>query len=259
MVAGCALTLTLDDLGQEPLEPCRFAALPPSAGQASQLRSWQRRLSEHLYRSRRYELFQSKVLGEYSQPGESERDFRIRLTERAREQRDRELEQLRRRYATKLQALEDRIRRAEHTVEKEIQEAESAKMQTAISFGATILGAVLGRKAVSSTSLGRATTTARGYGRLTKQSDDVRRAQEKLMAYREQIVEMEANIQAEADQIRAQFDPLTASLETIALKPRKTDVDLRLVAIAWVPGLTTESGQILPLVQTSPGSEPSAA
>ncbi len=51
-------------------------------------------------------------------------------------------------------------------------------MQTAISFGATLLGAFTGRKLLSSGTLGRATTTMRDVGRSVDESGDVKRAEE---------------------------------------------------------------------------------
>ena len=102
---------------------------------------------------------------DFSDPGESERDFRIRLGDKAHELRDEALEKLRKKYASKFRTLQDRIARAEQKIEVEQQEAEGAKMQTAISWGATILSAVLGRKTISVGTVGRAATAAGRMGR----------------------------------------------------------------------------------------------
>ena len=242
------LTIDMDELERSPLEPCRYFPVPTIASQAKSLTGLRKQLSEHLYRSRRFEIFKSSNLKAYSEPGESERDFRIRLSERAREERDRQTDKLRKKYASKVRTLEDRIQRAEHAVQREEQEAKSAKMQTVISFGATILGAVLGRKAVSSTNVGRAATAARGVGRMSKQTDDIRRAEEKLMAYREQLEELEIEITEETDKIEAKLDPLNEELDTIKLKPRKTDIDIRLIAVGWVPCAVDQSGEATPVL-----------
>lgn len=69
-------------------------------------------------------------------------------------------------------------------------------MQTAISFGATILSAVLGRKTFSSTTVGRATTAARGVGRASKQADDVRRARDDVAAYHDKLREIEGELRS---------------------------------------------------------------
>ena len=85
--------------------------------------------------------------------GEDQAAFRTRLTQALREKRDKEIEKLRKRYAPKLARLQKRIQKAEERVEREKGQYNERKYQTAISFGATLLGALLGRR-VS----GRATT-----------------------------------------------------------------------------------------------------
>jgi len=59
------------------------------------------------------ELFHCPSLDQLSKPGESERDFRIRLQQAAREARDRQADELKKKYAPKLAALGERKRKAE--------------------------------------------------------------------------------------------------------------------------------------------------
>ena len=91
------------------------------------------------------ELWRSAALKCTSNAGESERDFRIRLQLQAREGRDAKVETLRAKYTTKLSSLQERIRRAEQAVAREQSQASQARVDTAISFGGAILGAVFGR------------------------------------------------------------------------------------------------------------------
>ena len=101
--------------------------------------------------------------------GESERDFRIRVQNAQREARDAEVESVRQKFAAKRAALEEKLRRAEQGVTREQQQATSQKLQTAVSIGATVIGALFGRKAISAGTIGRATTAARGFGRSAKE------------------------------------------------------------------------------------------
>ena len=154
-----------DDLLSEPRVPGTFEPLPSAAGQSRSYAGWSKSLAEHLYRTRRFPLLQCATLKAVSEPGEDERDFRIRLAMLAREMRNEQCEQLRQKYASKLRTLEDRVRRAEQKVDRERNEASGAKMQSIISFGATVLSSVLGRKRISSTTVSRASTAARGATR----------------------------------------------------------------------------------------------
>ena len=56
-------------------------------------------------------------------------------------------------------------------------------------------GALLGRKAVSASTLGRATTAARGMRRVGKESEDVTRATDNVNALKTQLADLEAAMQ----------------------------------------------------------------
>ncbi len=229
------LDLEESDLRREPQEPSRYHRLPAVLAQSKKVNDSAKQLAEYLYRSQRHLVYRCDLLGAFSEPGEDERDFRIRLADRAREERDLRVAKMRQKYATKLTSLQERVRKAEQTVDRQQQQADSSKLETAITFGATVLGALLGRKKLTTTSLGRATTTARGYGKMTRQSEEVRRAQDTLEAHRQQLEELETQLAEETQAISDQLEPMTLPVESIELAPRKTDVDVRWVAVAWVP------------------------
>ncbi len=227
--------LDLGDLGDGPEGAARYGELPGAATKKASYAAWKREFKDWLYRNRTLELYKSLLLKEYSRPGESEHDFRLRLSQEAREARDKALEKLRKKYAPKLATLQERVRRAEQAVEREAEQAKDAKLQTAISVGATLLGAMLGRKAVSRSSVGRATTAARGVGRSMKQAQDVHRARATVEATVERLAELEAEFEAETEQIREKYDPALEDLETVVVRPKKKDIAVQLVALGWAP------------------------
>lgn len=232
-----AQTLEFDesDLEREPSAEADYASLPSAAGKARSYDLWKRALSDDLYRNQTLELFRSPSLGQLSQVTEPERDFRIRLQQMAREERDRQVEALRKKYAPKFTVLQDKIRRAQQAVERETQQAQQAKMQAAVSFGATLLGAFLGRKAVSAATLGRATTAVRGVGRSMKESQDIARAGETVEAMQQQLADLEGQLQAETSALEVSTDPAAEKLEPITLKPKKTNISITLLTLAWAP------------------------
>lgn len=77
-------------------------------------------------------LWRIPVLGETSRPGESEKEFRIRLSQGSRETRDQWTEALRKKYADRIASLQDRIRRAEERIEREAARAKQRKLETAV-------------------------------------------------------------------------------------------------------------------------------
>jgi hypothetical protein len=241
--------LSVADLEQEPAQGAQFLPLPSSAGKAKSYVEWSKEFGGWLFRTQKVELLTSPSTKEVSTPGESERDFRVRLQQSGREQRDQAAEALRRKYAPKIAALQDRIRRAEQTVARQQAESQSSQLQTAISVGATILGAFLGRKTVSATNIGKAATAIRGAGRAIKESQEVGQAQENVAALQQQLADLEAQFKSEADALSAATDPLSEKLESISIKPTKANIAVKLVALAWAPQWRDPQGTITPAWQ----------
>jgi len=121
--------------------------------------------------------------------------------------------------------------------------------EEAISVGASILGAFLGRKTVSATKIVRATTAIRGAGRAIKESKDVGQAEENVSALQQQLADLESQFKTETDVLAAATDPLNEKLETVSLKPTKANIAVKFVALAWTPhwqdgkGVLTQSWQ----------------
>jgi hypothetical protein len=243
---AAAVGFTTSDLATAPTGDAAFGELPAPAGKKKSYDGWSRDFASWLLQSQTIEVLRSPSLKVVSKPGESERDFRVRLQESTRQDRDRASETLRQKYAPKVAALQERRRRAEQAVERESEQAKAQGIQTAISVGATILGAFLGRKSITASTIGRATTAARGAGRVLKETQDVGRAKETVAAVDEAIAALDAQFKAEADALGASTDPLTERLETLALKPTRQSISVRLVALAWAPCWRDRAGAISP-------------
>jgi len=134
-----------------------------------------------------------------------------------------------------LTALEDRIRRAEQAEEREREQAKQQKLQTAISVGATLLGAFLGRKAVSTATMGRAATAARAGSRILKETQDVARAGETVEVLKQRLADLEAEFKTAAEALDPAAGPAAEELEKLAVKLKKTNITVRLVALCWLP------------------------
>jgi hypothetical protein len=223
------------DLEKTPQEPAQYGTLPDAASKAKSFDTWNKDFPNWLYRTHTVEVFRSPSSKATSKPGESERDFRVRLQQAGHERRDQVAQKLRDKYAPRIAALQERKRRAEQSVERESEQATHSQIQTAISIGATLLEAFTGRKAIKTSTIGKATTAIRGAGRAIKDKKDVDRAEDNAAAIDRQIVELEAQFKAEADSLAAAADPLTEKLETLSLKPTKANISVKLVALAWVP------------------------
>jgi hypothetical protein len=224
---------------QAPLDGATFAELPAAALAAKNYGEWSKALAAHLYQAGAMELFAAKSLRLTSNPGESEGDFRTRLAQGLREHRDREVAKLREKHAAKLKSLEDRLRRATDKVEREKAQYGQRKLDTAISIGTSVLGAIFGGRSTATT---RAGSAARSAGRVFSERGDVERAGESLESLGAERDELLKRIEQEAGALTASLDPASVALEKIRIAPRKSDIAIGRIVLAWEPWRTGADG-----------------
>jgi hypothetical protein len=222
-----------------------FDALPPQAGDPKQYSGWKDAFETFVFRTQKLELFKSMIANQTSSPGESERDFRARLIQTSREDKDGQAGKLRARYTEKIQTLQERARRLELQLEREKDQAAHQKINTAISIGATLLGAFLGRKAISTSTITRAGTAARSASRAMEEGGDVQRARENLEQVNLEIAGLDAKFREELNAYESKSDIATESFETVSVWPKKGSVEIELMALVWIPHYATDDGRVI--------------
>jgi hypothetical protein len=168
------------------------------------------------------------------------------------EKRDLEVEKLRKRYAPKLARMQERLRKAQVRVEREKSQLGQQKVQTAVSVGATILGAIFGRKTLSAGTIGRATTSMRGAGRMAREKQDIARAQREVQVVNEKLIALEEEFQTEIAELKMDFQPEDLELIEILVRPRKTDIMIDRFALVWAPWKVSQAGIAEPAFKLSP-------
>jgi len=215
-------------------EGASFTALPAEATRPKSYEVWKKALADRLVRSEQLVLMKSEALGLVSHPGEDEARFRLRLTQAAREERDRGKAKLRTKYASRRAILEESVRRSRQQVDAQREQSRDAKIGGAISIGSAIFGAFFGKTAISAGNVGRASTAARGAGRAMRESGDVGRAEGTLATRVQALAELDAKIETDVRELESTLDPLREPLMTVSLKPKKTNVTVRFLTLTWV-------------------------
>ena len=85
----------------------------------------------------------------------------------------------------------------------------------------------------------------RSAGRARKEAADISRAEENVQALQEQLRELEARVESEIEAIRQQTGASIDSLESICIKPKKANIQVRLLTLAWAPYTRDEAGQLM--------------
>jgi hypothetical protein len=219
------------ELEKEPADQAQFSDLPNAALQPKNYANWQKEFLQGILATQRLRIFRCPSLKAVAKPGESEAEFKASIALAARENRDATVEALRKKYAPKLAALQTRLGRAEAAVAKQKEQASHARIQSAISVGSTLLGAILGRKALSSATISKAATAARGVGRTIQEGSEAATAEQNAEAIRKQIAELETEVEAES----AALSATEPEIESVEVKPARAGVSIRLIALGWIP------------------------
>jgi len=223
------------ELDKVPEAGARFAPLPTELTRAKSYAQWTKALKNFLYRERTLCVWSCPALKAWSRPAETEREFRLRLVQASREERDKTVEALRAKYAPKQAAIQEQIRRAIERLEREQAQASRSTWDATIAMGSSVLGAFLGRKAVSKTDVTRATTAAKAVSRAAQQRGDAGQAAGSLESLRRKYDELQVKFQEEIESLDAALRPEALVLEPAPLRPKKTDITIERVVLAWMP------------------------
>jgi hypothetical protein len=224
-----------DRLSARPAADATYADAPAALLRAQNYSAWRNDLESHIYELATMTMFRCPLVGASSVPaGDDEGQFRAHLALALRERRDEEIDRLRKKYAPRLVTLEDQLRRAADRIAREQSQLSQQKMTTAISVGTSILGALLGRKRISATNAQRLGTAARSAGRIGRESDDVTRAAESRDVLEQRRNDLQDELEQEISRLKSEFDPATARVERVEIRPRKSDIEVTMLALAWV-------------------------
>ncbi|MDD3418431.1 MAG: hypothetical protein PHN96_02605 [Eubacteriales bacterium] len=225
----------LDDFEQDPPAGATYKELPAEAKLKTSFTAWQRALVDTVWRDSVIEVREHKKLGLISGLEESERDFVARVKMAAREKRDEEFDVIEAKYEKKRLAIEEKIAKAEERVDRVKDQAKDAKLQSAISFGAAALGAVLGKSLLTQSTVYKSATAAKSASRAVKSSSNIGRAEESFDRVEQQLELLEADMKKDLEAISERYDAAADEIVTTAVRPLKRDVVVNAFVVTWMP------------------------
>ncbi|MDF1513115.1 MAG: hypothetical protein P1S60_04830 [Anaerolineae bacterium] len=222
------LKLATRDLLDRPEQNAYFDAMPDTINESRDLTAIRNELADYLYRSYSLTLRYNSATGLYSEPGESEREFALRINQKARELRDDDVDKLEDRYKSKINTLEERLRTARVNLEKQEASVRLRKQDALISAGETVFSLFSGRRRSIS-------SAARKVSQISTGRAGVDAAEEKIEVIEQDIEELKQELKSETDKIVARWEAtLDDSIDEI-IKPRRSDIEVTLFALTWVP------------------------
>ncbi|MDX1765008.1 MAG: hypothetical protein R3231_11870, partial [bacterium] len=226
-----AIELDQKDLGQGPETGALFGVVPSQLNTAADFKSLTKSFSDYLYREQALGLHHIPELKLHGEPGEAERDFKARAQQIVREKRDDEVEAMRKKFEKKLDRLEVRLSREERELSEDEAEHAARKREEVFSIGETVVG-MLGMFGRRRRSISGAVTKRRMTARAKA---DVEESEAEIARIKKEMEALQEEMQHEADTISEKWDGIVDKVETYTVKPRRQDVRVDLVALAWVP------------------------
>ena len=240
------LHLAVDDLRDSGEDNASYADCPPGAGNAKAYSDWSRDYARWLRQNEKITLYRNKRFRLTSAANESEGEFRARLQDAASEARDLAIAKIRQRYSSKVTTLENRLLRAEQSIAVQKEQSTKKKLDTAVSFGTAILGAVLGRKRISSTSASKMGTAIKTASSARKEAADVERAKATADKVRADIAELSSALEKEVADLDTAFDAQSETLDEIVIRAKSTDIHVTITGLVWLPYVAGEKGRMQP-------------
>jgi hypothetical protein len=240
------LATTLEDMDRQPASGATLLPLPDAMTRIASYRAWGADFADWAFRTQTLGTLKSPSSGLMSNPGETEEEFRARFAQAVTAKQNEAIEKLKKQYEAKKKTIESQLMKAEQARDRESEQSRGRKMQTAISFGATVLGTIFGSKRFGTGTLGRATTAMRDVGRSIDQAGDVKRADQNVEAAKQKLADLETQLQGEIDALTSKTDPKTESLETMLMRPRKSDITVDALGLVWMPYWRDAAGTMTP-------------
>jgi phage host-nuclease inhibitor protein Gam len=241
------LDIPVDDLLDEGAEGASYADCPGAASNTKAYPRWGKDYKRWLRQNENITLYKSKRFRLTSTAEETEGEFRARLQDAASEMRDQAIAKIRKRYASKVTTLENRLLRAEQAIAREKQQSTKKKLDTAISFGTAILGAVLGRKKLSASTATKIGSAIKTAGGASKEAADVERAAQTVAKVKEEMTALNASLEKEIADLDTAFDAQAEALDEIVVRAKSTDIHVALTGLVWLPYTADEKGRLRPV------------
>jgi hypothetical protein len=207
-----------------------FDSVPAFANSSKEFKNLSKDLQDFLYYETSLKLRENLELDIIQNPQESERDFQIRLLQVSREQRDDEVDKLKKKYEKKLDKLEDKLEKLEFDLASDKSEYEARKREEFLGAGESVLGFFLGSRRTTT-----ASKAARKRRLTSKAKRKIEKSKEGINKTKKDTAELESKLEKAVNKIVEKYEKAAERISWEEIKPKKTDIKVKMIALAWQP------------------------
>jgi hypothetical protein len=241
--AGSRVQLDMDDLGRGPEPEALFADLPADMGASKRYTELKGEYEDYLYYNSAITLWHNPHLDLYSEPGEEEKSFLRRCRKAAEAAHEADAKKLKEKYEREVDRVEDKLHREERELEEDKIEYDARKQEELLSGVESVLSLFGGSRRSSRLS------TASRRRRMSRQAKaDVEESEEVIEDLQAEIEDLEKEARRELEELAEAWGERIEDLEEVEVRPRRADVRIEYLGLAWLPQWqTTAGGQALSL------------
>ena len=226
-----------DDRDLRDTAPERAVYQLPAApiGKATWFRDAKATVIDHLHAERTITVLRNVELKAWSRPGESSEDFATRCRAAAAERAEGEAAKVRAQLERRIGTVRTAIERDQRRIGELEARAGDAKQHELVSAAGDLLGSFLGGRRSARSVLGK----VKGVSSRRKQTSAAGQRVETALAGVEartmELADLEAELLDELTEIQAHWSDVAAEVEEVEVGLEKTDIDVRQLALVWVP------------------------
>ncbi len=218
-------------LAEAPVAGAVFADLPVVATRPPTWERWRATAMAHVTRDRPLRVYEVPELKLVGAPGESRDAFATRLALVLRERRDAEVDDLVAKWQPKIDKARSKVEQASRKIEDSTADRNAAVVASSLDLGATVLGAMFGRRSA----LRGAASVATKARRAQKRGTDAARATADHAEAVQTADQMQKDLEAALTELRASWDPARVTIGERVINAKKAYVTIERFGLVWVP------------------------
>jgi hypothetical protein len=212
-----------------PFEAAAYGEMAPGLTDASRMTALKREVVDMLYNTARLIVPHNPELKVYGNPDADFSQFQSAAAQVARENRDKELDAINKKYVGLMEKLDEKVRRKEQELRSEEQELRDRKREELFTTGEAVYSLW---KGYANYTLSRVSRAARER-RQTKY--DLQESREFLAEAEQEADQIQHDFEAEMQAANEKWAQIANRTQDYVVSPLKKDIQLELFGIGWVP------------------------
>lgn len=217
-------------LGREPFgEASIYQELPLGLQDEKRIKALEKELVDFLYNTAKMIIPHHAKFKLYGNPDGDINQFQAEVYQRAREERDAEIDKLSDRYGGMMDKLEDKLRRKERELSAEQLEIRDRQREQLYTTGEAVLSLFQGRTNYTLSRMSRATR----YKRQTE--EDITESQEVIAEIEREMFALEQEYEQKLNDVNNKWAQIANSIQEHTITPYKKDIHIMIFGVGWLP------------------------